>query len=41
MNVDIIYKLSYMLQVESFEKIILTSYDITHVTYLMVPPINL
>ena len=29
-----------MLQVKSFEKIILTSYDITYVTELRVPPIR-
>ena len=32
--------LVYMLQAEPFEKIILTSYDITYVTQLRVPPIK-
>ena len=32
--------LVYMLQAEPFEKIILTSYDITYVTKLRVPPIK-
>ena len=32
--------LVYMLQAEPFEKLILTSYDITYVTKLRVPPIK-